>query len=62
MVMVRYKKTCNLVVAARIEAEATCGFLQGGTWENQILRAIEVEEEEQVRAGGGGDDAIRDDK
>ena len=55
--MVRYKKTCNLVVAARIQNEVICTFLQGTPWEQQILRAIEAEEE-QEGAGGGRDDIV----
>ena len=59
--MVRYKKSCTLVVATRIQNEATCGFLQGTPWENKILRAIEARVE-QLEAGGGGDEVVWDDK
>ena len=58
--MVCYKKTCNRVVAARIMHEAICSFLQGTPWEQEILMALQLEEELNG-AGGGGDDQVRDD-
>ena len=42
LAMVWYKKSCNMVVAARIQNEATCGFLQGSPCEELLLRAIEA--------------------
>ena len=61
LAMVRYKKSCTMVVAARIQNEATCGFLQGSPWEEHLLRVIEAEVE-QVEAGGGRDDKVRDEQ
>ena len=41
LAMVQYKKLCTMVVAARIQNEATCSFLQGSPWEELLIRAIQ---------------------
>ena len=54
MVMVQFKNSCTEKQAAGIQAQATCGFLQGSPWEHKILRVVSVEKERE-QDGAGGD-------